>query len=279
MVDWIGKLLVPVVVLAALAFFRKQYRSKSRQLSDAEIDRLDERFATIRWLPVLAMVVVGVAFVFVTHTAPVKLNQIWASSGNPSDIRLYPQTAIWWFFPGFGALSLSWEITLQIWAAFGDRATVNLYSDWSNVTSTMWSGSYRGMDSRKVLRVLSLVITLPIGLFTVLALPMHATIGPTTITDCGYGFKPCVAYPLSAATRMTEIEGFRQTNGNLTKQAGLVVDFRDGRRWNSADWGNFEDNVDPKLEQFLAERTGLMVGRAVTEEDIPPVGEERPSSQ
>jgi hypothetical protein len=106
------------------------------------------------------------------------------------------------------------------------------------------------------------VVALPIGILTALALPLHATLGQDEIVSCGYGFSPCQGYRYADARRMTEVEGFRDRNGNLTHRAGIVIDFSDGRRWSSAAWGNFGRSVDPELVKFLKLKTGLQLEHA-----------------
>lgn len=98
---------------------------------------------------------------------------------------------------------------------------------------------------------------------------MHAAITPESVTDCGYAFKTCQTYPLSNALRVTAVEGFRAKDGKLTPRAGLVVDFKGGGRWSSADWGNFRPKIDSELEEMLTQATGLPIGTAATEHDIP----------
>jgi hypothetical protein len=68
---------------------------------------------------------------------------------------------------------------------------------------------------------------------------------------------------------MTIIEGFRNRDGSLVKRAGVVLDFSDGRRWSSADIGDFKSKVDPKLVSFLQGKTGLQPEYAVAKSDIP----------
>jgi hypothetical protein len=266
---FLSKALVPIVVLLSLAYFRKRFPIGGRELDSRKIEELDERFSSVKWIPVLCMVLVGFLFVIGTHAALAGLNRFLAVKDDPGAIHLLPQTAIWWFFPGFGALALSWEITLQLWSFCGYRKLANLYNDWSNVTTTMGGWGAHGMDSRKILRILSLVVALPIFLFTVLALPMHASVGQQSIVDCGYAFKPCQSYPLRDARRITSIKGFRTKNGDFKTRAGLVVDFEDGRRWSSAEWDDWHQRIDPVLAQVLEGRTGLPIETADTEEEIP----------
>lgn len=70
---------------------------------------------------------------------------------------------------------------------------------------------------------------------------------------------------------MTIIEGFRNRDGKLTRRAGIVIDFSDGNRWSSADYGDFRAGVDPALADFLQGKTHLDYDYAETEADIPPL--------
>ncbi len=266
--------LLPVVVMGVMALFRKAFpvESLKRTLSEDELSELDDRFIPFRGQIIGGMILIGIIFCFGTWVALSSVNLFLASLDGPAVFRFFPQKAIWWFFPAVGALSLCWEITLQIGTLFSDRATVNLFSDWTNQTSAFWgSASYPGMDSRRVLRWLALLVALPIGVFTVLALNMHATVGNYSIHDCGYASRPCDIYHLADVQRITQIQGFRTRDGKLTKRAGIVLDFSDGRRWSSAAWSDFRETADPNLANFLIGRTGLPMDLAVTEDDIPPL--------
>ncbi|MGA8743876.1 MAG: hypothetical protein WB561_21970 [Terracidiphilus sp.] len=125
------------------------------------------------------------------------------------------------------------------------------------------------MDSRKILRWLTILVALPILVFTALALNMHATITRQEIRDCGYAFRPCTVYSIADLLRITQIEGFRTTDGKLTRRAGIVFDFADGRRWSSADWGDFKKSLDPAFSEYVTRITHLPLGAATTEQDIP----------
>ena len=268
--DLLVKASVPAIVVIGLYFFRTRIRISPDRFSRRQIEDLDGRFYSIKWIPPLCMFAVGVLFVVGVHAALAGLNYYFATRQH-SNIQLFPQPVIWWFFPGFGALCLSWEITLQLWAVFGDRKTADLYGDWSNMTTTMSGWTIYGLDSRRALRLLTLVIAFPIGIFTLLALPMHATVGPDSIVDCSYGFKGCSTYGLVDARRITAIRGFRTRDGKLNVRAALVIDFADGRRWSSAYWGDWKKEVDPALAALLVTKTRLPIGTATTEEDIPPM--------
>lgn len=272
--DIIRWAIVPAAVVGGMALARKFFpaRKTTHAVVDLDSDELYDRFMPLRSRIIGAMILIGVLFFFGTWKALGELNHFLAGLDGATAFYLQPQSAIWWFFPLFGALVLSWEVTLQIWARFSGHETVNLFSDWSNHSSAFWGvASYPGMDSRRVLRWMALLIALPIGVFTVLALNMHATIGPDAIRDYGYAFKPCAVYRLVDVSRMTQIEGFGTKDGKLTRRAGGVLDFKDERRWSSAEWGDFKEAIDPALAEFLIEKTGLRMNYATTEEDIPPL--------
>jgi hypothetical protein len=259
-----GSGLVAAAVFLVFALARKYLAPAPGEPSAKEKyspEELDSRFGGVQWLVGLGTVVVGLAFTWSTHAALLWLNRSLANADGPARFELWPQSVIWWFFPGFGALALSWEITLQLWSYFGGRNEADLYS--------YWSSQRVGFDSRRVLRWVALLVVVPIGILTVLALPMHEALREHDIRDCGYAFGPCKTFPYSDARRLTMIEGFRDRNGKLTDRAGIVIDFDDGRRWSSADIGDFNKSVDPTLASFLSGKTGLSPQSAETEDDIP----------
>jgi hypothetical protein len=223
----------------------------------------DTRFPTTQAFVYGGTIAVGALFAWGAYAAFVHLNEYLTALDGPPDFRIGPQSAIWWFFPGIGALALSWEITLLIWGRFSRRGEVDCFN--------YWSAQNVGFDSRRLLRWIAGVVALPIGVLTALALPMHTTLGADEIRDCGYAFAPCKIYPYSDARRMTEIEGFRERSGKLDRRAGIVIDFSDGRRWSSGDEGDFHDNVDPAFAKFLETKTQLPLDHAPTEADIPPL--------
>ncbi len=268
---------VPIIVILAMGFFKRRFPAgrNAHKISQERLSELDDRFSPLRGRVIGGMITVGLVFLIGSWFALSRINLLLTTADGPATFQFLPQPAIWWFFPGFGAIALCWELTLLIWALFGDGATVNLFSNWTNQSPVFWGrASYTGMDSRKVLRWLALVIALPIGIFTVLALNMHASVGPDAVRDCGYAFRPCVVYSLADVSRITQIAGFRTRDGKLVNRPGVVLDFKGGRRWSSADWGDVGDSIDPALTTFLEAKTGLPLSLAETENDIPSVSTE-----
>jgi len=275
--DWVSSAIrgtIPAIVVASLILFRRWFPAREyREHVDWNSDELWGHFRPLYWRFTGVLVLVMIVFLFGSWFVLSHTNRFISVIDGPSEIHLLPQTAIWWFFPGFGAIACSCEITFQIFGLFVGHDELELFNSWMNNTSRGWIRSrYQGIDSRRVLRWMMIGIALPIGLFVLLALPMHANIGPESIRDCGYAFRTCEVFPLSGVVRVTEISGFRDKSGRLIDRSGLVLDFRDGRRWSSAEWGDWQRFVDPKLRDFLLGTTGLQLGYATTEQDIPAEG-------
>lgn len=259
----LGKILIPVAVYGVFALARRYMRAPARLPRDAAsppVEDLTDRFRSTKWLVGSAMVCVAIVFAWSSHAALVWLNHYFSLLQSAEGMRLWPQSAIWWFFPGFGAICLCWEITLLIWEQFGNREEALLYDRWNSQRA--------GFDCRRVLRWMALLIVLPIGILTLLAIPMHSTLRETDIIECGYAFSGCHTYAYAEATRLTQVDGFRSRDGKLNERAGILVDFRGGRRWSSAEWSDWSAVADPELGALLARKTGLALQHATAEEDI-----------
>lgn len=263
-ISFLGKALVPFVVFLVFALARKHLPAASAEPPKHARSKEDltALFRHTQWIVGLCMLVLAILFALGTHALLVWLNRYLATADGPAYFHHWPQSAIWWFFPGFGAISLCWEMTLQLWSRFGNREKANLYSQWTNQSV--------GFDSRRILRWMAALIALPIGVLTLLALSMHTSLREYDIRDCGYAFARCKTYRYDAAKRLTMIEGFRTRDGKLNRRAGIVIDFNDGRRWSSAKMSEFGHTVDPSMTEFLERKTGLALDYAETEADIPP---------
>lgn len=259
--------LVALLVLLVFALARRYMPpSADKPIGCAHSrEELDSRFSGVQWIVNLSMVLVGVVFAFGTHAVLVWLNRNLVAADGPAQFSIWPQSAIWWFFPGFGAVTLSWGITLDLWALFGHREDADLFAYWTSLGA--------GFASSRLLRWMVVLIALPIGILTILALPMHTAFRQDDLRDCGYAFDPCKTYRYADTRRMTIIDGFRDRDGKLTRRAGIVIDFADGRRWSSADVGDFNARVEPTLEELLEDETRLGYNYAQTEADIPPLAQ------
>jgi hypothetical protein len=236
-------------------------------LTDDEREDLWASFSGSRFAFQFLNTVVGILFCLGVYAALVAINGRLAGPSSATQIQLYPQPAMWWFFPGIGAYCLAWDVRVLLWSVFGNSRTARLYRIWANRKTAGQQNVYATSPfNRWCIRL----IVLPMAFCTVLALNMHATVGPEAIRDCGFAFNSCTVYPLADARRITAVQGYRTKEGKLDTRAGLVVDFKDGRRWSSADWGDFKSTIDPMLTNFLLQKTNLTLNTAVAEDDILP---------
>ena len=261
----IGRMGVPAAVYGVFWLARKYFPAAAKDSPSPQCTTpiSDEHLVSISWMVYAGMVVVGVLLAWALHSLLITSNIFFAQRAGPAQFCLLPQTAVWWFLPGFAALTLSWEIILCFMSLTAGRELTTSYRKWSNLKA--------GFDSAKTLRVLAVLVVLPIAVATALAVPMHANLYEDEIRVRAYASAHDEIYRYSAARRLTQIEGFRDRNGKLTKRAGIVVDFSDGRRWSSADYGNFRPTLDPALANYLQQRIHLHLGSAETESDIPTI--------
>ena len=205
------------------------------------------------------------------------MNHRLAGPSLPGQIQLFPDTIIWFFFAGFGALTFPWEITLQVWALFGDRRTVFLYRQWQK-RSTF---NYKGGQFKNELGLYHwfiLLVALPIGVASSLALNMRSTLGPSSIDYCGYGFRPCKALPYADVKTIAYIA----PNGAVKPpaHAKLVIAFSSGVTWASTDWGDANKDVDPAMVRFLAARVPRPItGIEALQEASPPANQSVPTQR
>lgn len=263
-IELVGRALVPLLVFLVFALARRYLPVDSAQQAKDTYSKeeLDARFCYTKWIVSLCMLVSAALFASSSYALLVWLNRYLAIADGPAYFRRWPENAIWWFFPMFGAISLCWEMTLQLWSRFGNGEEANRYSYWTNQSV--------GFDSRRVLRWLALLIALPIGVLTVLALSMHTSLREDDIRDCGYAFAPCKTYRYDDAIRLTMVQGSRSRDRKQKRRAGIVIDFKNGLRWSSADMGEFGRIVDPAMTEFLKNKTQLPLNHAETQADIPP---------
>jgi hypothetical protein len=245
-VEFLAKAAVPVAVALVFALVRRDMSAAKLKPPAEAYSRgdLDIRFNSVQWLVGAGTAQIGILFALGSYGFFLRMNRFLVSFDGPANFWIWPQSAIWWFFPGFGALALSWELVLQSWACFGKCDEANLYG--------YWSSEKIGFDSRKRLRWMAILIALPIGILTVLALPMHTALRQDDIKDCGYAFAQCKVYRYAAARRMTVVEGPRNHDGKFNRRPGIVIDFSDGRRWSSADESDFSKFVDLDFAMFPA---------------------------
>src|SRR5579871_338724 len=237
--------LVPVMVAFVFALARRYLPAPlpKENSKETSVESLSARFASKQWIVGLGMIATGIAVAWGFHWTLVTLNRFLADRDGPASFTLLPQPAIWWFFPGFAALTTCWDLTLGAWSLVGNRHEVAMYS--------YWTSEKAGLNSTKVLRIMMVAIALPIGILTGQDLGDHAILRDQDIRTQGYAFRNARTFRYADARTMLQVDGFRDRNGKLVSRAGIVLVFANGDRWRSADWGEFVPYVDPDLVRFL----------------------------
>jgi hypothetical protein len=254
----VGRMLVPAAVISILGLIRKYLPAGARKPGAHPRSKEDiEDFSSANVAVYSSMAVVGIAFALSVHWALVAGNRHFAETDGPAAFQLFPSAAIWWFFPGIGALCLSWPIVLFLWALLEGHGKVARYIQWTNEQA--------GFDSTRALQWLAVIVALPIGIASLLAIPLHSTLRDTDIVVGHYATLAREIVPYSEARRLLLVDGSRDRNGKFTARAELLVDFRDGARWSSADNRDFMPQVDRGLTEFLQRKTGLPVEHRETE--------------
>jgi hypothetical protein len=257
----IGRMLVPAEVIGVLGLLRK-YLPAGETNPQAQLDKNGdvEDFTSANMAVYACMIVVGIAFAFVTHWALAAGNRHFARADGPAEFQFFPSGVLWWFFPGFGALCLSWEITLFLWSLFAGRSKI--------VRFAAWTSERAGYDRTRALRWMAAGIAMPIGIASLLAVPMHSSLRERDIVVGHYATLVRQYLPYSQARRLVLVDGFRDRSGKFTSDAAMIVDFDNGSRWSSSDIGDSKTNVDPALAEFLRHQTGLPLEHTETKADF-----------
>jgi hypothetical protein len=259
--DWLPQALVPIGVILALALFRKF----APRRADAGIDDHSHPQQGPEPLPTgvvgAAMWTLAIALAltfFLLRSA----NHFWATLDGPAILTVYATPFIWCFFAGFAALAIPWPLTVWYLRRVGrtDEAT-----SMANASSAR-----AGMDTFRVMKWLSFGLVGPIAFFTLLAIPVHLSIGETEARLGHYASWHSERFPFSEARRATMIDGYRLRNGTLSPARDLVIDFADGRRLSGNAVGDGDTDIPDAVEQLLLAKTGLQPQHAQTVNDIPP---------
>jgi len=244
---------------------REAQENLSLRMSEDDREDLWASFSNRRHLFQFWNLVVGLLFSIGVYFSLVAINERLTGVAIPSEIKLFPSPFLWGFFPAFGGFCLAWDIRVFLWSIFGNSRTAKLYRIWARRSS---GGEQNVYAVSSFNRWFVRLIVLPTGLFTVLALNLHATIGSESIREFGYAFKPCEVFPYADVRRITYVA--RHKTSNTTTGASLVLDFKDGRRWSTGDWGDDADDVDPAVVSLLRKKMAFPLDTANRIEEIPP---------
>jgi hypothetical protein len=255
-----AKAAIPALVAIVFGLARRYAPPSAKSSSLPSLEELEARFSVTQWIVAAAMIGIGLLIFMTLHEMLVSTNRYLADMDGPAAFILLPQSAIWWFLPGFAALTLTWDLTLWAWSLVGSKQAALQYEYWTNVKA--------GFNATRILRIMTAGIVFPIAVLTVLALPWHDSLQEIVIISHGYGLKQARRSDYSSARTLAVIEGFRNRDGELTRRAGCVLYFADGSKWSSAGIGNFVSTVDPAILSFLEHKTGLQPVYAETEAEL-----------
>ncbi len=175
-------------------------------------------------------------------------------------LTVYPESAIWWFFPGFAALLLPWLLTLFLLRRNG-------YS--GQAARIVAKGNAKaGWDGERVMHLLGWFVVLPIGLLTVPALWMHMSVFPDEIHVTHYGHMSSEVFQLAQARRAYWVDGYRLRDGSFQSRPDLVLDFGDGRRLSTNAVGN-GGTPSAAMVSLLLNLSHLQAEHVQTQEELP----------
>ncbi len=244
----------------AFALFRRYLRPRTPP-SEEPLDMvaLGERYRTTVWVVGLAEAVSVLLVGYFTYRLCLWGNQALARADGQGEFTLLPQNDIWIFFPGFLALTTPWEVVRFFWKSFGDRQEMKIYESWGN--------QKMGFDGPRVLRWMILILAGPIGVFTILALPMHKTLQNDQILDRGFASLRPTIHRYVDASAVAQVEGYRLKDGTWRRRQELLIKFAGNAVWESSFSGD-DIPLPDGLAQFVGEKTQLPVQSAQTQDDL-----------
>jgi hypothetical protein len=188
-------------------------------------------------------------------------NHLWAKADEPATLTLYATPWLWFFLPFFSALALPWPLTVWYLRRAGRKDEADSICDASDLRS--------GMDSFQVMKWLGIVLVGPIAFLTLLAIPVHLSIGDSEARLGHYASLHSERFFFSEAKRVTLIDGHRIRDGSFRRGRDILIDFADGRRLAGNAVGDGGTDVDERVVQLLLARTGLHPTHVHALEDIP----------
>jgi hypothetical protein len=107
---------IPAIVVLSFIALSKfvPFKLKNSPAHKYKLSDLDDRFMPLKARILGSTFLVGLALLLGLWVLLTGLSKLLARLEGPADFRFYYQPAIWWFFPAMAALSLCWEVTLQI---------------------------------------------------------------------------------------------------------------------------------------------------------------------
>jgi hypothetical protein len=145
-------------------------RAREPKVALSSVDQYEDLAARLRKMqPIVnaCTTITFVAFLFGVHALLIFLNARLAALDRNALFTFLPGPSNWWGFPLVGAISLSWEITLQIWSLLGHRATANEYREWGKTAPLIFRGHIFALNLQKFFQWVAMFIALPVGAYPV----------------------------------------------------------------------------------------------------------------
>ncbi len=248
-------------------------RAREPKVALSSVDQSEDLEARLRKMqPVInaCTAITFVAFLFGVHALLIFLNARLAALDRNALFTFLPRPSNWWGFPLVGAISLSWEITLQIWSLLGHRATANDYREWGKTAPLTFRGHTFVLNAQKLFQWAAMFIALPLGAYTLLDLNEHTSFNPDSMSVCGLAYRQWETRAYSDLDRITMVQGEVSSRGRYSHAPALVLDFAARYRWSSARWNRQKLSDLDAVANFLAKKANLPIEATLTEEGIPP---------
>lgn len=187
-------------------------------------------------------------------------NHLWASLEGPALLTQYPPSVIWCFLPGFAALCIPWPLTVWYLRRGGRWEEADAVENVSDAKS--------GMDSLRVMKWLNLVVLGPIAILTLLAIPIHLSVGDSEVRVGHYASLRSETFCLRQARRLTIVDGYSRRKGRIHKAEDVIIDFADGRRLRGNQVGDGGTSIRRDLMRLLIAKSGLAPEHEATADQI-----------
>lgn len=230
--------LIPAIVAISFLIFRKYLPNNSRGNTSEDDRAASDANRYVNVAIVVAGVLIAVSSFFLLREA----NKLSARLDGPALHTVLPGSFLWWFFPLFGGITLAPEAVLRIWSLIGHRHDAKAFERWSDAKA-----NFRVYT---VIRWMIVILTIPIGIFSLLSIPRHANFLDTEISIGRFAHLRPEHHPYDTIRRFRMIDGFFDRDGIFHLQPTILLDFSDGKQWNS--WVLTEDKTfDYDLIYFL----------------------------
>jgi hypothetical protein len=258
--QWISNVAFFLVSALIFRFFRRIAPPRSR-LKDwkYETQQAPEPLPTGVVGGAMWALAIGFALAFFPLRAA---NRSCASLDGPAILTVYAPQSLWCFLPLFGALAVPWPVTVWWLRRVGRKDEADGIEDDADRKG--------GADCFRLMKWMSIGLVGPIAFFTILAIPIHLSIGESEARLGHYAALHSERFLFSEAQRATVIDGYRLRDGTFRAARDIVIDFSDGRRLSGNAVGDGGTNVRDDVVQLLLAKTGLHPEHAQTVQDIPP---------